>query len=121
MFTTVAVPSSPNGLAPADPSLLSVTDAACIDRRAYANAEGIFSLCEHGFARMRLRAAAIRDGRQVPVRLLGEQHVLEDLGWIPTVEDWLSQITVQKWMLRSAFRPTRNPGAQAPSTAERSA
>lgn len=31
-------------------------------------------------------------GRNVPVRFIGEQHVIEDLGRIPTVSDWLSQI-----------------------------
>lgn len=29
------------------------------------------------------------DGRVVPVRYVGEQHVNEDLGRIPTVADWL--------------------------------
>ena len=29
------------------------------------------------------------DGKEVPVRLIGEQHVREDLGWIPNPKDWL--------------------------------
>ncbi len=37
-------------------------------------------------------------GTQVPVRYLGEQHVKEDLGRIPTAQDWLLQITPQRWM-----------------------
>lgn len=41
------------------------------------------------------------DGREVPVRLIGEQHVKEDCyGKIPTVADWLSQIIPQSWMNR---------------------
>jgi hypothetical protein len=32
-------------------------------------------------------------GTQVPVRHVGEQHVKEDLGRIPTAQDWLLQIT----------------------------
>jgi hypothetical protein len=44
------------------------------------------------------------DGKKVPVRLVGEQHVLEDLGIIPTVADWMRAIgdpTQQKpWMTR---------------------
>ena len=38
-------------------------------------------------------------GRVVPVRLIGEQHVLEDLGRIPTVADWLGRIQPESWML----------------------
>lgn len=38
------------------------------------------------------------EGKQVPVRYVGEQHVREDLGRIPTADDWLSQIRPQPWM-----------------------
>jgi hypothetical protein len=38
------------------------------------------------------------EGRQVPVRYIAEQHVKEDLGRIPTVQDWLTQIKPQRWM-----------------------
>lgn len=38
-------------------------------------------------------------GRVVPVRYIGEQHVKEDLGRIPTVADWLSNIKTEGWML----------------------
>lgn len=41
------------------------------------------------------------DGKQVPVRLIGEQHVREDCGgFIPTVADWLGQIVPKSWMNR---------------------
>lgn len=40
------------------------------------------------------------DGRIVPVRLVGEQHVREDLGSIPSFADWARLITPQAWMLR---------------------
>jgi hypothetical protein len=33
------------------------------------------------------------------VRYIGEQHVKEDLGRIPTVADWLSNIKTEGWML----------------------
>jgi hypothetical protein len=36
--------------------------------------------------------------RQVPVRLIGEQHVTEDLGRIPTLADWLRCIKPESWM-----------------------
>ena len=37
--------------------------------------------------------------RVIPVRFIGEQHVLEDLGRIPTVQDWLGKIQPESWML----------------------
>lgn len=37
-------------------------------------------------------------GEAVPVRYVGEQHVKEDLGRIPTAQDWLAQIKPQRWM-----------------------
>lgn len=38
------------------------------------------------------------DGREVMVRYIGEQHVQEDLGRIPSICDWFRQIQVQSWM-----------------------
>lgn len=38
------------------------------------------------------------DGTDVPVRYVGEQHVREDLGRIPTAQDWLVRITPERWM-----------------------
>jgi hypothetical protein len=37
--------------------------------------------------------------RVLPVRFIGEQHVPEDLGRIPTLLDWLGTIQPQSWML----------------------
>ncbi|OYZ15833.1 MAG: hypothetical protein B7Y35_07190 [Sphingomonadales bacterium 28-64-96] len=39
------------------------------------------------------------DGRAVPVRLIGEDHVREDLGHIPSFTDWARTITPQRWMM----------------------
>ena len=39
------------------------------------------------------------NGRVVPVRFIGEQHVKEDLGKIPTLADWLLAIKPERWML----------------------
>jgi len=41
----------------------------------------------------------ISTGRVLTVRFIGEQHVLEDLGWISTVADWLGKIQPESWML----------------------
>ena len=41
------------------------------------------------------------DGRVVPVRYIGEQHVKEDCGGrIPTVADWFKNIKMEIWMNR---------------------
>jgi hypothetical protein len=57
------------------------------------HAEGIF-LAEELFG----VAIMNSEGMQVPVRYVGEQHVKEDLGRIPTAQDWLLQIRPQCWM-----------------------
>jgi len=42
------------------------------------------------------------DGRLVPVRYIGEQHVKEDCGGrIPTIIEWLGEIPMRPWMNRS--------------------
>lgn len=41
------------------------------------------------------------EAKVVPVRLIGEQHVLEDLGRIPTANEWLEKIPLEPWMTRS--------------------
>ena len=38
------------------------------------------------------------DGKQVYVRDIAEQHVLEDLGFIPSLSDWLTEMPSQPWM-----------------------
>jgi hypothetical protein len=57
------------------------------------HAEGIF-LCERLFG----VSITNSEDRRVPVRYIGEQHVKEDLGRIPTAQDWLSQVKPERWM-----------------------
>lgn len=38
------------------------------------------------------------DGKQVSTRDLGEEHVIQDLGFIPTMQDWLKDLPIQPWM-----------------------
>lgn len=40
------------------------------------------------------------DGVLIETRLIGEQHVREDLGRIPTIQDWLVQLSPTSWMMR---------------------
>lgn len=60
------------------------------------HAEGIFE-CERIFGTTITNA----DGNSVPVRYIGEQHVMEDCGRIPSVADWLSTIQPEPWMVRA--------------------
>ena len=43
----------------------------------------------------------ISTGREVPVRWIGEQHVREDLGFIPSFADWVKAIRPESWMGRA--------------------
>lgn len=60
------------------------------------HAEGIF-LCEAIFG----VTITISTGKKIPVRWIGEQHVQEDLGFIPTAAHWLERIAAEPWMNRS--------------------
>lgn len=44
------------------------------------------------------------DGKEVSVRDIAEQHVVEDLGFIPTLENFLQFMTIEDWMIRPALR-----------------
>ena len=38
------------------------------------------------------------DGKVISVRDIGEDHVMEDMGFIPTVEKWIRNIPIADWM-----------------------
>lgn len=53
-------------------------------------------------------------GRQVPVRSVAEQHVLEDFGgFIPTLQDFLGEIELQPWMNGLGDPPSRRKSSPA--------
>jgi hypothetical protein len=55
---------------------------------------GIF-LCEQVFG-FTLKNS---DNKEIPVRLIGEQHVKEDMGGsIPSIQDWLLELPLRPWM-----------------------
>lgn len=35
---------------------------------------------------------------QVPVRLIAERHILEDLGWLPSPKDYIDGLPLKPWM-----------------------
>lgn len=65
-------------------------------RAAKHHSEGIF-WCEERFG-VTIKNSS---GRIIPTRLIGEQHVKEDLGFIPNLTDWLKEIQGKKWMSMS--------------------
>jgi len=60
------------------------------------HAEGIFML-ETIFG----PTVTLSSGRVIPTRWIGEQHVLEDLGRIPSFADWARAIAPEPWMGRA--------------------
>ena len=49
-------------------------------------------------------------GRRVPVRWIGEQHVREDCGRIPSAGDWLRGLDPRPWMVKGALLAHPDPG-----------
>jgi hypothetical protein len=47
------------------------------------------------------------DGKEVFVRDIAEQHVLEDLGFIPSLSDWLREMPAQPWMAGARKLPIK--------------
>lgn len=37
------------------------------------------------------------DGREVSTRDVAEQHIIEDLGFLPSLEDYLDELPLSKW------------------------
>ncbi len=71
-------------------------------RCVFHSAFGIF-LIEDIFG----RTITNSDGREVFVRDIPEQHVLEDLGHIPSLSDWLREMPPQPWMAGARKLPIR--------------
>ena len=44
----------------------------------------------------------LSSGRKIPTRWIAEQHLIEDFGRIPTVQDWLRRIVPEAWMTRAS-------------------
>lgn len=44
----------------------------------------------------------LSDGKEMPLRPVLEQHILEDLRFIPTLEQCLSQVSLEPWIYRNA-------------------
>ncbi len=70
---------------------------ACVDFRHRAtrhHLEGVI-WCEELFGSKRRNS----DGEEVPVRVIAEQHLREDMGGdVPSLADWLDQMTLPEWL-----------------------
>lgn len=61
-------------------------------RSLYHHTLGVF-LCE------RIFGTTITVGRKlIPVRLIAERHILEDLGWLPSPADYIGGMPIKTWM-----------------------
>lgn len=72
------------------------TKAALADVRHRAilhNSFGCF-IAEKVFGTVRTNS----DGKEYSPRDVAEQHILEDMGHIPTIERWLKEIPIEGWM-----------------------
>jgi hypothetical protein len=57
------------------------------------HAEGIYQ-CEREFG----VTVTLSTGVKIPTRWVAEQHVIEDLGRIPSIQDWFENIKPCRWM-----------------------
>ena len=62
-------------------------------RSLYHHTEGVW-LCQRIFGRTIGKPGL----RRVPVRLIAERHVIEDLGWIPSPTDYIDGMPIKPWM-----------------------
>lgn len=60
------------------------------------HAEGIWQM-----ERVLGATLTLSTSRVVPTRFIGEQHITEDLGFIPSFADWARCIRPQPWMARA--------------------
>ena len=65
-------------------------------RAMYHHTEGIW-LMQDLFGTT-LTVPKDRNTIQVPVRLIAEQHILEDLGWLPSFKDYIDGLPIAPWM-----------------------
>jgi hypothetical protein len=76
------------------------------------HAEGIF-MAETIFG----PTLTLSTGRVIPTRWIGEQHVRDDLGFIPSFAQWVKAIRPEPWMGRSGKPPTSANATHLPGQA----
>lgn len=66
-------------------------------RSLYHHTEGAW-LCQQIFGRVLEVPRQTGGPIQVPVRLVAERHILEDLGWLPSPKDYIDGMAIRPWM-----------------------
>jgi len=65
-------------------------------RSLYHHTEGVW-LCQRIFGRV-ITIQREHGTVDVPVRLIAERHILEDLGWLPSPADYINGMPIHMWM-----------------------
>lgn len=68
-------------------------------RSVYHHTEGIW-LCQRIFG----RTITTSEERMIPVRVIAERHIEEDLGWIPSPHHYLKTMEKEPWMGGRQYR-----------------
>lgn len=51
------------------------------------------------------------EDKDISVRDIAEQHVMEDLGFIPSLDHWIKNVDIEEWMCGNSFKNTKNKEA----------
>lgn len=65
-------------------------------RSLYHHTEGAW-LCQRIFGRT-ITIPKQHGTVEVPVRLIAERHIIEDLGWLPSPADYIAGMPIAAWM-----------------------
>lgn len=65
-------------------------------RALYHHTLGVW-LCQRIFGRV-IHVPRNHSVVEVPVRLIAERHILEDLGWLPSPADYIDGMPLKPWM-----------------------
>lgn len=67
-------------------------------RSVYHHTLGVY-LCQKVFGNTVTVSKKSGHGtHEVPVRLVAERHILEDLGWLPSPADYINGMAIKPWM-----------------------
>lgn len=74
-------------------------------RSMYHHTMGVY-LCQRIFGDTIIvpRMTTGGPGKLVPVRLIAERHIIEDLGFLPTPADYIRDMPIAQWMSGSVRR-----------------
>lgn len=75
-------------------------------RALYHHTLGVF-LCERIFGKT-IQVVKKNNTIDVPVRLIAERHIIEDLGWLPSPKDYIDAMPLVTWMSGSKRKEMGN-------------